>query len=115
MIVQTTLSDRIISQNIGTSAELKEALNSIDNLKGEITELNSEIKSLENTIEDKDELIANIESAHQAEIDAINQEHQADIEQLNKDHLAEIDAINQGYTDRDNELMVIINDIQNLL
>ena len=115
MIVQTTLSDRIISQNIGTSAELKEALNNIDKLNQEIEGLNSEIDQLEDTIEDKDDLIANIIATHQEEINSINQEHQADIEQLNKDHLAEIDAINQGYTDRDNELMVIINDIQNLL
>ena len=75
MITQTTLSDRVISQKIGTSAELNDAYKTIENLKEDIVELNTTIDDLEQDIE----------------------------------------SINQGYIDRDNELMVIINDINNLL
>lgn len=90
MIVQTTLSDRIISQNIGTSAELNDAYKTIENLKEDIVELNTTI-------------------------DQLNTDHQAEIESITNEYESEIDSINQGYIDRDNELMVIINDINTLL
>lgn len=126
MITQTTLSDRVISQKIGTSAELNDAYKTIDNLKEDIVELNTTIDNLEDTIEIKDDIILNIDTQHQEEINAINQNHaneiaeinsahSTEINELNKEHQAEIESINQGYIDRDNELMVIINDINNLL
>lgn len=126
MITQTTLSDRVISQKIGTSAELNDALKTIDNLKEDIVELNTTIDNLEDTIEIKDDIISNIDTQHQEEINAINQNHaneiaeinsahSTEINELNKEHQAEIESINQGYIDRDNELMVIINDINTLL
>lgn len=90
MITQTTLSDRVISQKIGTSAELNDAYKTIENLKEDIVELNTTI-------------------------DQLNTEHQAEIESITNEYESEIESINQGYIDRDNELMVIINDINNLL
>jgi hypothetical protein len=47
MKTQTTLSDRVISQKIGTSAELNDAYKTIDNLKEDIVELNTTINDLE--------------------------------------------------------------------
>jgi hypothetical protein len=47
MITQTTLSDRVISQKIGTSAELNDAYKTIENLKEDIVELNTTINDLE--------------------------------------------------------------------
>lgn len=126
MITQTILSDRVISQKIGTSAELNDAYKTIENLKEDIVELNNEIDQLEDTIEDKDEQLANIDAVHQAEIDSINQAHSNQISQMELEHTNtvnqlvndyedQIEGIEQGYIDRDNELMVIINDINNLL
>lgn len=108
MITQTTLSDRIISQKIGTSAELNDAYKTIDNLKEDIVELNT-------TINDLEQDIADLGIEHEAEINELNKEHQAEIESITNGYESEIESINQGYIDRDNELMVIINDINTLL
>lgn len=125
---QTVLPEQKIIQKVGISANQE-----IIALKGQITKLSDTIKEQQEELSNKvlqiDVLnteLVNTNIQHQSEIESINQAHAGEIEQLNTNHSNhisqlvndyedQIEGIEQGYIDRDNELMVIINDINTLL
>lgn len=126
----TELLEQINQLNSTVKEQQKELINKQDQiviLNGEITALNtlhqSEIESINQAHAEEIELlntthsnqISQIESEHNSEIEQLTIEHTNTINGLVNDYEDQIEGIEQGYIERDNELMVIINDINTLL